>query len=292
MSQNKTTTRSLVGISGLVAALSFTSLAHAQLTAITTADSGTLRNLSSLTANGTTYTPASLIGITVNHYQHTETSAFNNHYQPTAAPAAGTRLNALTVDTALNTGFANIGVGTGLTTAFTGTTPGINVVFNSPVFNRPGVDVVLFEIDGADPFWVSLSNGGARFQVVSSAYSINNTNLASRNWDMSRTGGPPNGGANSLTEFQNNSFTAGTVFTQNIRGVGIDLTSLGVLNGASVNSLFFQATTGAVTGVDPSFIAGLPTVVPEAGSAALLFGGLATFVGAVLSRRTQRGVTR
>ena len=277
-------------IIGLALGLLSTGAAHAQLEAVTTANVGLATNLVDITANGgNVYTVAELIGGNVTHYRQTASFSFNNVYTVAGAPAPtpGNRASVLDGDDALNTGLANIGVGSGLTSAFTAATFGLNYTFDAPVQNRPGIDVILFETEIAtngNPFWVSLSNGAARLFVDTPAYSVSGTNLAFQNHSMTRTGSPAFGAA-SLAELESNPFS-GSVLSPlaPYRGVGIDLSDLGIIANGSVTSLYFQAVAGPAGGIDPTLIRGLPTIVPET-STFVMMGAALPLVGGLLLRR-------
>lgn len=216
------------------------------------------------------YDVSELIGITLTQFR--AGSNANNITTPagTSAPTTNQRAALLDSDTDLNTGIINPGgQSSPLTSDPTATTPGMAIQFDTPVVNGPGPDVVFFELQTTinpttgDPFHVSPLSGigtnGLQSITISnfdiqfdngpalSGFQLWNCDSAPQNLgDLETVGLSQNGGDN--LDFR-------------VIGTGIDLSDLGYPESAQVDGLFFQAnaTNG---GVDPVFIAGLPTTTP------------------------------
>lgn len=151
-------------------------------------------------------------------------------------------------------------------TAGPDSTPGFAVSFTEPVENRPGVDILLFELQkgGTDPFHVSPIPGTDGLAGITvETYDIPGNSLAAQEIspiNLFRFERAPG----TLAEF-----TALPVIQHSTNEggfqaavAGIDLDSLGYEPGQSANGLFFQSVSGR-SAFDPAAILGLPAPVPE-----------------------------
>lgn len=233
----------------------------------------------------TPYAADELIGVTMTHFKGGTNAS--NLLVPTGTGAVGTRASLLE-DLRFDSGVINPG---GSNTPLTSdpvidpnnpgnSTPGFAVMFDRPVVNVAGPDVILFDIQttsnpaAGDPFHVSPLMGldDGLNSITIDAYDIqfgdpNAQTVA--NFDLfAFTGGSPM----SLEGLMNDAIaqTGGVRTGFQLLGVAFDLTELGYAEGASVPGLFFQADgTGNV--FDPVLIAGLPGgAVPEPATAGLL----------------------
>jgi len=183
-----------------------------------------------------------------------------------SAPTAERRARLL--DAVLNTGAVNpcgstVPLKQDLEFGGASPTPGCAVEFDLPVVNRPGVDVVLFEIDkeaSGDGFHV----GPVKFRdglktLTVAGYDIHGRHplaLLIDDFDLYLHASPPN-------TFE--LFTSGQVSPKSSnpeRGfkalaVGIDLGAIGYRDGETVDRLFFQDDSPG-GGFDPVCIVGLP----------------------------------
>ena len=218
-----------------------------------------------------TFAVSDLIGVKVIHFR----CGMNNANVAVPIGYDGDRLAALELDASLHTGLLNPGGAVEplhedpvLSTAGeegTDSTPGLGVRFRRPVVNKPGPDVVFFELQSVvnppqgDAFHVSplRFNGGQRSWTV-------------RRFDIAMTSREalqlP---AFDLFFFKRPATSLESLITGEVDrrvptlrfralAVGIDLSDLGYAAGERVEGLFFQDALDDNSIVDPVFIAGLP----------------------------------
>ena len=188
-------------------------------------------------------------------------------------PTADTRVGLLG-DLKLTTGVINPGGSANLPTASPilqgpDATPGMAVLFAKPVVNRPGDDIVLFEIQRGD----SPPEGDA-FWVAPVEFTPGLKGVAISRFDV----GFDHPAALSLPRYRPYVFQEGVGSVEELRettlkaadspggfkalAVGIDLSDLGYRDGAAVDRLFFQDAEPVGGIVDPVLIAGLPSPEP------------------------------
>ncbi|MEX2213550.1 MAG: PEP-CTERM sorting domain-containing protein [Phycisphaeraceae bacterium] len=266
---------------GLAVALTATS-AQAILISATSTVTGNDRVLNTVTTTQGTFTQEQMINIEVTHYRGTSTT-WAIRGDGGAVPAAGNRA-ALLEDFSLSTGLPNPGGSAvnGITSPAvinaspaTGNTQGLAFNFLTPVENGNGVDVIFWEIgtsDGqaTDPFALSLLDGSAQKAYTAADFTLVLAGLNLR----TATGTAPN----SLAELESNALANGALGNFSFRGIGIDLSDLGIAPGATVTGLFL--TGGAI---DPVLIVGL-IQVPEPATLSLL----ALSAGALVRRSRRR----
>lgn len=233
---------------------------------ISTSASGGYTNLNSLTIDrdgaggygSFSYSHASLIGFSVMAYNSENPSTVIIPVGGTV-PAVDTRTTLLT-DRALNTGMINLEENPG-GEASPRDPAGLRIVFNTPVVNSVGIDVVFFEVQGTfppDPFRVKVTGGGIE-KTYSNSTGDYTGKLGDSKFDVKGSGSA----INTLAGLQSASLTTSPSgnLTQGIYAVGIDLSVLGVPLGESIASLDFRSADQS-NPVDPVLIAGLPAVVP------------------------------
>ena len=211
-----------------------------------------------------------LIPVKVVHFR--SPTAVNLVALPQAgAPPAGMRAGLLE-DNLLNTGLINPG---GQRAPLTSdpvldgpdATPGLAVRFARPVTNRPGDDVVMFELHTR----VSSPPGGDSFHVSPLCFSPGLRTLTVEKFDIDLD----HPRAQPLAAYHSHQLSAPaeslgeletlttSVVNRNAAGfhalaTGIDLSDLGFPEGAEVEGLFFQDNDGKGLLLDPLFIAGFP----------------------------------
>jgi ferric-dicitrate binding protein FerR (iron transport regulator) len=239
---------------------------------VSTTDEGYAWDLQSVTVQRDgliqTFPVDALIGVKVIHFRAGKNSA--NVTVPVGSN--GDRLAGLESDTLLHTGVINPGGSKEplrIDPVLSGgeSTPGMALRFHKPVVNRPGPDVVFFELQSVtnplegDSFHVSplQFDDGLRSLTVR-RYDITLTSREARllpDIDLLYFSEPP---------VSRESLITGTVERrlQTLRfralAVGIDLSDLGYDDGATVEGLFFQDTLDDSDVVDPVFVGGLPAV--------------------------------
>ena len=215
------------------------------------------------------YSAKSLVGVRLIHF----TGNGTNIAEVVGRPAPNADRRAELLDTALNTGAINprgSDIPLEEDPKFEGTTPtpGLAVHFDQPVINRPGVDVVLFEIDkgdAGDGFRV----GPARFRPGLKTLTVATYDIDGRpprallidDFDLYLHASPPR-------TFEQ--FTTGRVSPKSSNpehgfkalAVGIDLSAMGYRDGEAVDRLFFQDDSPG-GGFDPVCVVGLPEATAE-----------------------------
>jgi hypothetical protein len=251
-----------VAATGLIAAAA----ARGSLVGVTIVDASSGDyTLTSITvdrgANTFTYVPADLIGVDL-----TDVDAFQIPLltQGNASlPAAGTRA-ALIEDGRLDTGVVNI-------TTTNGTPDrSMELTFASPVINSDGEDILLLELDGGDSvrFWINDDRTNRSADVAAASFS--GSLISGMPYTAFAYNNAGDQDINSLSELESPlGFTANPTTEGTIRGVGLDLSAVGVPLGGSVDRIRLQSIAGAGGRVDPVFIAALPPV-PEPAALALL----------------------
>ena len=227
--------------------------------------------VTSITLNGRTYQQTDFLLPTLQHIYMSSSSAYDG-------PHGASPRSALLEDLFVNTGADNLGSGPGgRTSPPNTTTPGMLMSF-SGLTNGPGYDVVFVDRYSTDAFIVYTGpdpGAPAELDVPTTAY-------GPQMLDMTYGKNPFSSTPTSLTQFNTNPSYSYTHYVHSyVHGVALDLSDLGVPDGASVTHLFFQ-DDGRVSGtLDPVFVTGL---IPEPATVSLLaLGGLA------LLRRQERG---
>ena len=222
-----------------------------------------------------TFDAARLIGVRVAHFRSQDGT--NLAVPAGSEPPPVGRRDRLLCDRLLNTGLLNLGAvrqAPSISPRLDGpnATAGLAVLFDRPVVNLPGDDVVVFELQckansppGGDAFHVSPLRFAPGLRAVTvKAFDIpfdDSRALPLAAFDLYRLEQPPA----ALKDLQTapvrkaGSVTSGTF---RVLAVGIDLSELGYAGGVSVNGLFFQDDAGAAGQVDPVLIAGLPRPEP------------------------------
>jgi len=218
------------------------------------------------------YDASKLIGVTVSHFKSPDTR--NVIYAADReAPAPGTRA-ALLGDLKLNTGLINPG---GQGTPPTGdpilegpgASPGMAVMFDSPVTNHSGDDVVVFEIQRGDspPEGDAFHVGPLHFTQGLRAITVHVFDVTFDHPSaLPATGYVPYlfpRAVGSLEELQSQPLTrSASPGGFKALAVGVDLSELGYKEGATVDGLFVQDAGSPGVRVDPVLIAGLPAPEP------------------------------
>lgn len=207
--------------------------------------------LTSVSINGNTYPQAQLVLPTLTAFA---AGGITVPLVPNGSgnPAAGTRKNLLQ-DWLLDSGLINPAAGASTVT----------LTFSTPIVNRAGADIVFMEINPgttADAMQVTI-NGTT--QVVA-ATSWGATGYATASADLYAT----STAATTLAGLEAATLTLNSAeISQNVFGVGIDLSDFGIATNASVTTISFGSSG---TTFDPVFIAGLNgTGTPPAGPVAL-----------------------
>jgi hypothetical protein len=144
--------------------------------------------------------------------------------------------------------------------------PGVAVRFTEPVVNRPGVDVVVFELQkgsGGDPFHIAPRATGEELRGITiDQYDIPADDPAAIDlgplW-LYRFEAPPQTAAG----FNANALEghgSGSEGGFRVAAVGIDLSELGYRRGESAEGLLLQSVAGSAS-FDPVAVVGLPEAV-------------------------------
>lgn len=286
---------------GLAFILFASSIASANLVSITTSASGNLINFDTATVNrdGTDFvyrhedvvgSEPALIGFDLTAFN---ADAAGSLIVPDATDpasiAVGSRAALFDTDRALNTGIINPEDAT----PSAGQDPaGYRLVFNVPIVNSPGVDVIFFEVDtdAATDDDIRVKVTGELTEITLGNWvkvapaTFNNVNM-----DTLKTRNAGNTGditAETLALLESSPLAKNSDANGfELFGLGIDLSLLGVAEGASITSLDIRSVGGQL--VDPVFAAGLPAItaaatVPEPATASLAIIALG---GLVLRRR-------
>jgi len=239
-----------------------------------------------------------LIGIDVIHFNGATTSALAVPGSETSVPT-GTRAALLDGDLALNSGLINPG-----RAAYSGTwgctvdpvlrlaggtgpdgAEGMGFVFDEPVVNGPGIDVILFELDNGgtldsgDGFWLSplhFEAGLHSFLYTGADYDLFEPLTSFRVGTLAAT--------NTIDDIETSAAGLGSAASSfRWHAIGIDLSDLGYARWASATGLFLQAADPSEV-IDPVLIVGLQAI-PEPATLALL--GLGA-LGLLRRRRRRR----
>lgn len=212
--------------------------------------------LQSVTANGVNFNTSSLIRIGLTGYQGSNNDSLLNITGASTTISASQRRALIETDWRADTGIAN--VASSGADKLTGT-------FNSPVVNRTGIDVFIFELGGNDAMSFNV-NGGNSITWQSGEFGTALTSVTTDVLKMRNAAndGDLSGSTPDLDTLLSNAVRIQTTSTQDIKAVGIDLSDLGIADGASVSS--FGISGG---GSDPVIIAALPMPIPELSSALL-----------------------
>ncbi|NQT12117.1 MAG: hypothetical protein HQ582_05185, partial [Planctomycetes bacterium] len=218
------------------------------------------------------YDAARLIGARVIHFKSPATR--NVIFTAGAAAPQGEARSRLLGDLELTTGVINPGGSVSRPTSAPilegpDATAGIAVAFDPPVVNRPGDDVVLFEVQRGDS-----PPGGDAFHAAPLEFAPGLKAITISAFDV--TFDHPAAVAvapyrphvfdqapKSLAEFQENALQA-AVSAGGFKAlaVGIDLSDLGYKEDAAVGGLFLQDAGSDGARVDPVLVAGLPSPEP------------------------------
>ena len=244
----------------------------------TTDGGGNAKDLTSITVDHgiagwqITYELDGLIGITLTHFKNNGSNTANFCWDSTTPPLVNQRAAAMDADASLLTGLVNPG---GAATPLTSdpvidnatpanSTRGMAIVFDTPVLNGPGPDLVFFEwattseTDG-DAIHVSpLSGIGSGLKSITvSSYDIKPTDAAAKTIGtiyLHRYSAHPQ----SISDIQTGALSLNSTGSGFVAiGTGIDLSDLGYAPGAAVSGLFIQDHVGGTGQVDPVFIAGI-----------------------------------
>jgi|GEM_PF-4721362 len=256
--------------------------------AVQTQDIGNKTNLVGVTLDdGRTAGPASgLVGIQVFHWNVTRatsgTSVTVLSPDEVASISVGTRADLLQKDFALNTGLMNPGGRGGIAKGIapTASSFGLGVIFDTPVVNGPGDDVVLFDFTGfpsqsGDAFTVSALVGGAGYASLSQGFSSFGTTDYQFSGSVQATGAYVQGNpVSSRADLESKGLALTTTFSSGAyHAIGIDLSALHVADNDIVTGLFIQSTT-----LHPVFIGGF-TPVPEPNPLLPLITALSLIIG-------------
>ncbi len=244
------------------------SIATAQI-AIET-DGSNAANLTKITVDGTEYT--SFIGVDMtdfNMYNASNTKA----YQIVAAgtgPFYGTAASGLMEDLSLTTGYSGM--------------YNLSFDFDTPVVNRTGADIFLFEIIGTETsnvLNVTLNGMTINEAVGGNPFVASGTivDATSRTGKPSGTGFPPYTVA--LLEAVSAWESPASIVDADIVYLALDLSDYGVANGGSVSNIVL-AGDGQY---DITGVVGLANI-PESSTYAMIFGACAA--GLVLIRRKRK----
>jgi hypothetical protein len=209
----------------------------------------------------------------------------------TAIPA-GSRHTLLDGDAILNTGLASVGIGPGIPAGLLPASlpAGLGVTFASAIVNKPGYDIVVFDLanssigQDADSFYVSgIVGGNSIGATLVSSTECDVFSTFSQSWSPSIFR-QDNTVAN-LSDLESKALTMqalGLTLPWTLRFYPIDLDDLNVAPLGSISGIFIQSE---VTSLDPTFIAGLH--VPEPGAALLFSTG---FIGLAFIRLRRKSV--
>ena len=221
-----------------------------------------------------TYVPSQLIGVDL-----TDVDAFSVPILvPSGAslPAAGTRAT-LIEDGRLDTGVINI-------TTTNGTPDrSVELAFDAPVVNSAGADILIFNIGNDDGirWWINDDRTNRSADLPASSLSSNLlTGITLTQYAYT----PNSGNILSLADLESDAsnFSFDSTGSSTVNAFELDLSSVGVAAGGSVDRIRFQSLTSGGR-ADPVLVAGLPAVPEPACSSC--FAVAAVFAAARRSRR-------
>lgn len=224
-------------------------------------------NLQSIDIDGTVFSGSDLIGVDVTAFNMTPNGDDTFQIVPT-----GTGVNA-------NTGTAATGLmeDSSLTTGYAGLVS-LSFDFLSPVTNRPGVELFIFEYNPVEGSALNVTLNGSTTNIAASGnpFTATGSTVDTDINGNSSTAATSIGILEGITSFTN------TNLTQTGSSIGyhaIDLDDYGVASGASVSDI-------TLTGFNDWDITGVVAVIPEPPTLALVLSALIPLV--VLRRRHRR----
>ncbi len=280
---------------GIALMLSLSARCSADVTDYTVNTVGGADQLTSVTVNGVTYSISEIVNINMTNFKGGSNASNLAGVAGAGTPAMGMR-SSLLEDNILNTGVINPGgSSTPPITDPTTSTPGFAFNFNIPIVNKPGDDVVFFELQLSDPAAGDAINvsplsglGAGLNSITIDSYDIQLNDpkaFTLSNFDLfSFQGGSPQ----SLAALENNNLNAPSNLSNfQALAVGIDLSDLGYAEGDVVEGLFIQDNNGGGSVVDPVFIGGLHPI-PEPTSLIIFVTTGCCGAGGYLVRRRRR----
>jgi hypothetical protein len=228
--------------------------------------------LSSFVADGMTYTQADLIQPDLTAYASGNSNGISVP-QGGAVPPRGQRAKLLTHDFRLDTGVFEIAV----------EPPAGTLTFPTPLVNGPGPDLVMFEYNGQDAFWIEVASTTRTYQPLQSsggpAWPVS--------YDQYRRAA---GTIHSLSQLENDAFSfvrsfgIGVIY---VYGIAIDLDDFGIPSGGDVVQVNFGSATDT-SRFDPALFMGINSSIPEPSTIGMLVVGAFLAFGAHRARQTGR----
>lgn len=234
------------------------------LASILPVDSAVLigNQLESFVVNGETLLASNLVAPTLTSFRASSSTVYLVG-DGQAVPASGSRAALLTDDFRLDTGILNATAGNN----------SMGISFGAGLINRPGPDVVLFELNPStqgkgDGFLVLIN--GIQLQVLNTAYGPSVGQGTSMDLYARSQGSPT-----TLADLESGTPAINNPsITQDWYGVTLDFSDFGVAPGASVTSFSMGSDSANTNGTfDPVLLMGISTV-PEPGSFALMLLGI------------------
>lgn len=270
------------------------SLSHGAIVNITTAIAGNKLNLATIEmttpggAANRVYKFNQLVLGSVTNYESIQEYASPGTTvsvlaTPDPAPDTGSNRLDYVFDAALNTGLLNIGRDA----------PGLTVTFDRPIINRPGQEIVIFELtigDGQlpDPLVVQSADGRGRSRVYGSgAYEFTGAipfELTPTTYvvDVGQAG------TCNLEELLNSTLLPSPVTNPKFHALAINLDALNIPEGESIQSLIIRTNSTAPTiGADILMVVAMQ-VVPEPSAFTLFIGGIGLFATRHGSRKLRQ----
>ena len=270
------------------------SLSHGTIVNITTAIAGNKLNLATIEmttpggAANRVYKFNQLVLGSVTNYESIQEYAspgttISVLATPDPTPNTGTGRLGYVFDAALNTGLLNIGRDA----------PGLTVTFDRPIVNRPGQEIVIFELtigDGQlpDPLVVQSADGRGRSRAYGSgAYEFTGA-IPSELIPTTYVVDVGQAGACNLEELLNSTLLASPVTNPKFHALPINLDALNIPEGESIQSLVIRTNSTASTiGADILMVVAMQAV-PEPSAFTLFIGGIGLFSVRHGSRKLRR----
>ncbi|MFT5121655.1 MAG: hypothetical protein ACI97B_000280 [Verrucomicrobiales bacterium] len=236
-----------------------------------TVGGGSGAELLDLTIGAKTYSQSDLIGGTVTGFAGAQAGVI---LMPNgvSAPAPGLRGSLLGGDFDLETG--NINSASGSTA--------VTFTLNAPVFNRPGPDLVFFEIatNLAERDAFSMQINGTTIAYDGNVAGVWGPSLFNtRSADVNSASLTPS----NITQLEAGTTTfnlTSTEVNQGVYGIGLELSDFGVALNDSITTIQYGSRTGVAGAgngtIDPVLLMGI--AIPEPGSGMLLFMGMAGLI--------------